>query len=216
MRQYSSSSSSSYIDEIYLQGSSYQNCMNNVLITKQILLKLGFELSDKSVYQPTQSLAHLGFILDSRVMKVFLGKDKKDIINDMVDKALKQPVMTVRTLTKIIGTLVACFPVMEYGQPFYRKLEFIKIEALKVKYDYEQNITLTDQSKEELKWWTTEGINCGRHISHGNADEIIVTDASGHGWGAVYKGKHTQGLWTHSEAKKHINVLEMRAGLIGI
>ena len=69
--------SSSYIDEFYLQGSSYQNCMNNVLITKQILLKLGFELSDKSVYQPTQSLAHLGFILDSRVMKVFLGKDKK-------------------------------------------------------------------------------------------------------------------------------------------
>ena len=134
----------------------------------------------------------------------------------MIDKALKQPVMTVRTLAKIIGTLVACFPAVEYGQLFYRELEFIKIEALKVKYDYEQNIALTDQSKEELKWWTTEGINCGRHISHGNADEIIVTDASGHGWGAVYKGKHTQGLWTHSEAKKHINVLEMRAGLIGI
>lgn len=53
--------SSSYIDDSYLQGDDYADCVTNVAETIQVLDSLGFiPHPDKSVLIPTQRLTYLG------------------------------------------------------------------------------------------------------------------------------------------------------------
>ena len=41
--------------------------------------------------------------------------------------------------------------------------------------------------------------------------ELVTTDASLSGWGAVWRGRTAQGRWSAQEGTQHINVLELRA-----
>ena len=68
---------SPYIDDSYLQGGSYEECLANVLDTVKMFLSLGFILHPhKSVFTPTQKLVFLGFVLDSVQMKIYLTNEK--------------------------------------------------------------------------------------------------------------------------------------------
>ena len=53
--------SSLYIDDLYLQGISYEDCLHNVNITLKTSKKLGFDIS-KSVLVPIQELEHAGVV----------------------------------------------------------------------------------------------------------------------------------------------------------
>ena len=46
--------------------------------------------------------------------------------------------------------------------------------------------------------------------------KCITTNASSYGWGAVMKSNSTGGLFSTSEMKEHINVLELKANLFGL
>ena len=46
--------------------------------------------------------------------------------------------------------------------------------------------------------------------------EILTTDASLEGWGAVYGNESTGGRWSDVEKTDHINVLELKAVLFGL
>lgn len=208
--------SSVYIDDFYLQASGYEECVKNVTITKDLLISLGFELSEKSIYEPTKKLQHLGFVLDSTAMRVYLSKEKKKHVLDVAKEIAEKKLITIRELAKLIGTFVACFPAVEYGPLYYRHLELLKIKSLKTHYNYENLTSLNQECREEINWWIQEGVHFGKAISHGNADHKIQTDASGHAWGAVFAGRNTHGMWSDEERKLHINVLEMKAGLLGI
>ena len=64
---------SGYIDDLYLQGSTYQKCAINVLDSVQMLDNLGLVIHpEKSVFIPQQKMIFLGFIIDSVRMIVML------------------------------------------------------------------------------------------------------------------------------------------------
>ena len=67
---------SRYIDDLYLQGSTYQKCAINVLDSVQMLDNLGLVIHpEKSVFIPQQKMIFLGFIIDSVRMIVMLTED---------------------------------------------------------------------------------------------------------------------------------------------
>ena len=67
---------SGYIDDLYLQGSTYQKCAINVLDSVQMLDNLGLVIHpEKSVLIPQQKMIFLGFIIDSVRMIVMLTED---------------------------------------------------------------------------------------------------------------------------------------------
>ena len=69
--------SSAHIDDIYLQGSSYQEYVGNVIDTTISFDNLGFTIHpDKSIFIPKQVIIHLGFILNSKEMTVRLTPEK--------------------------------------------------------------------------------------------------------------------------------------------
>ena len=209
--------SSIYIDDIYIQGSNFQECESNVLYTTQKLKELGFLISDKSIFTPTQALCHLGFILNSITMTVSLSDKKREKVKTLCFDILKLTVLSIRKMAKLIGTLVACFPAVQYGPLFYRELERAKIQALKKnKYNYDCSMRIGIKCIAEIHWWVEEGLFSGNAISMGNPDKVLTTDSSKLGWGAFIENKSTQGLWSKHESELHINVLELKAVCLGL
>ena len=63
--------SSAYLDDSFLEGDTFESCKSNALDTLDILENLGFCPNyAKSVITPTQTLEHLGFVLNSKDMTV--------------------------------------------------------------------------------------------------------------------------------------------------
>ena len=205
--------SSVYIDDFFLTAKDLLMCKDNVTITKDVLEELGFEISDKSVLEPTQKLLHLGFILNSIEMTVSLGEEKKVRIKELLYEFLSSRRITIRLLAKIIGTLIATFPAIQYGQLYYRELEMTKIRALQNNYNFDGIISITKDCLNEIHWWLHEGLDSSKPISQGNPDFKIRTDSSGYAWGGatLHDNKTTQGFWDEQESKLHINVKELKA-----
>lgn len=58
-----------YIDDTYLQSETEESCCNNEEATVTLLTKVGFVINpEKSVWQPTQCIEFLGFVLNSVTM----------------------------------------------------------------------------------------------------------------------------------------------------
>ena len=148
-----------YTDDSYLQGDSKTDCRNNVLTTKNLFESPGFLINhDKSVLQPCQKLAFLGFILDSVDMKVFLLTEKTDKIVLACQQLLKGSPTSIREVAQVIGLLVSSLPAVQYGPPFYRSIGIDKNMALQHhKGNNEASTTLTPESISELRWWVTTG-----------------------------------------------------------
>ena len=102
---------SSYIDDIYLQGDSELECIQNIADTIILLHELGFTLHpDKSQLIPSTQLKILGFMVDSVEMRLTLTQDKTENILSLLKHNIRKNVIKIRVLARIIGKLVAAFP----------------------------------------------------------------------------------------------------------
>ena len=81
-----------------------------------------------------------------------------------------------------------------------------------VKFENRQidaKMSISEQGKEDIYCWL-------EHIDHGNRriwetspEQILATDASNKGWGAVVEDRITNGLWSH-KIRKHFYTLMLR------
>ena len=206
-----------YVDDSYLQGDDYEDCFSNVLNTIEILRSLGFTIHpDKSKFIPTQCITFLGFILNSVQMTITLTLEKKEKILNLCHDILKEDVVTIRFLSKLIGNLVAAFPAVTLGPFYYRALEMDKAKALRLSNgNYDASVRLSNEAKKELSWWITNIMSSLQHIHVPDPDITIYTDSSTLGWG-VTDGKNPSGGRWKADEINHINVLELKAIFIGV
>lgn len=204
---------SPYIDDSYLQGGSYEECLANVLDTVKMFLSLGFILHpQKSVFIPTQKLVFLGFVLDSVQMKIYLTNEKVDKLKSICTKLIKAKETTIREVSRALGYMVSSFPGVMYGPLYFRQLEREKTLALRYsKGDYDACMVVSDKAGSELLWWNTHLEASYNIISHGEPTVVMSTDASSTGWGCALHDTSTGGHWTAEEARNHINYLELLA-----
>ena len=207
-----------FLDDSILFGETKAICKTNILVTGETLEELGFILNiPKSVTEPTQVMLHLGNIIDTVKMIVYLPEEKKENIKDLCRGLINEHVSTIRRVAKVIGTMVASFQATTFGKLHYRELEIQKIEALqRCKGDFDGIMTITPAMKKDLRYWI-ENIDLEiRYIQIKPADITIQTDSSLVGWACVYGDKIAQGRWSDAESKLHINVLELKAILFAI
>jgi len=96
--------SSGYIDDSYLQGDEYQDCLANVGNTIKLFDSLGFIIHlEKSVFLPTQTITFLGFILDSRNMTVSLTQQKQLKRKNACLHIIKVQRPTIRLIAQLLG-----------------------------------------------------------------------------------------------------------------
>lgn len=207
-----------YIDDTYLQANSVEECLNSIQSTQSLLGTLGFTINvSKSIFVPTQSLVMLGFVLDSVEMTVRPTPQKVQSVVTSCLQFSKKETTSLRSLAKLIGSLVGLFPGVEFGKLHYRNLERLKIEGLKAnRGNFDSKVHLTHESRKDLEWWIKHLPSSKRLITHGPTMLTFRTDASSQGWGAVLNGSCTGGRWTPEEAAFHINTLELLAVLFGL
>ena len=122
-----------YIDDLYLQGRTLEECVQNVIQTMKILESLGFVVyPDKSVFILSHRLIFLGFVLDSVKMTVTLTAEKREKLKALIQQALSNPSqIQIRTVAQLIGHFVSCLPAVRHGALYYRHLDKNKTTALR-------------------------------------------------------------------------------------
>ena len=165
-----------YVDDSYLQGDDYEDCFSNVLNTIEILRSLGFTIHpDKSKFIPTQCITFLGFILNSVQMTITLTLEKKEKILNLHHEILKEDVVAIRFLSKLIGDLVVAFPAVTLCPLYYRVLEMDKAIALQLANgNYDASVRLSNEAKKQLSWWITIIMSSLQHIHVPDPDITIL------------------------------------------
>lgn len=120
-----------HIDDSFLVGYDYTACDNNVKVTVDTFLKLGFVIHPvKSVIMPTQEIEFLGFLLNSVSMTIRLRLAKAQRVRLACQSLLLRNDMTVREVAHVIELIISSLPAVQYGELHYRELEKNKINAL--------------------------------------------------------------------------------------
>ena len=211
---------SSYIDDIYIQGVSYDDCAFSLKETSDLLIKLGFVINrEKSMVIPSRRVKVLGFYIDSINMKITLTQEKVSAIITLCKQIREAHTITIRFLAKVIGNLVACFPAVTYGQLFYRQLEYIKVKELSFnKGNYDAELMVPNSMKTIMVWWIKNLPTASSYINKGNPTLTLETDASLTGWGASCENNHTGGAFVELDIGDtlNINLLELKAIQFGI
>ena len=202
-----------YVDDSYLQGETFEECLQNITETVRLLQSLGFTIHpEKSVLKPTQKLTFLGFVLNSKTMTLTLTDAKKEKIIKLGEGIINRQYITIRELAQFIGNVVATFEAVLTGPLHYRDMETLKIAKLKqYKGKFDAKITINEESKTEIKWWIENIKGCSRNLITREVDITIYTDASNTGWGGTNGVSSINGRWSIEEQKCHINELELLA-----
>ena len=184
-----------HIDDLYLQGLTYDQCVINVVDTLVLLDKAGFVVHPtKSTLIPCQEIIVLGFVINSVTMIVKLTAEKALKLQHDRLITLKKQSISIREAARIIGKIVSSFPGVMYGPLHYRHLEHDKTEALENNSgNFEAAMVFSPAARKELEWWANNGLDSYKPISHGKPSLTITTDASKLGWGAMCEGVSSGG-----------------------
>ena len=86
-------------------------------------------------------------------MTVSISPDEHQKLCCAILHVLEQDMPSIRAVAQIIGTIVACFPGVEYGQPLYRQLKIHKIAAVKLhKGDFDIPMQLSAVARADANW----------------------------------------------------------------
>ena len=180
--------SSGYIDDLYLQGKTYKDCVLNVIDTVLQIDSLGLIAHpDKSVFEPSQQLVILEFVLNSVTMTVTLTLEKGLSLQHACQVLLNTTLPTIREVACGLGKIVSSFPGVMYGPLHYRHTEHDKIRALQTnQWNFDKCMSLSRRARSELERWVDNVMTAKNVMTLDVPMHTLTTDASNKGWGAVY------------------------------
>ena len=109
-----------YIDDLYTQADTFENCIRNVIETICLFTKLGFVIHPKkSSFIPSKQLKMLGFILNSETMTVSPTDEKIISVTHLCSQVIQQRRLPIRQVAQVVGKMISCFPGTLYGPLYY-------------------------------------------------------------------------------------------------
>ena len=86
-------------------------------------------------------------------MTVTLTLEKKAKILNLCQELLREDVVTIRFLSKLLGNLIATFPAETLGQFYYRALETDKAKVLQQSNgNYDASVRLSNGAEKKPCW----------------------------------------------------------------
>lgn len=206
-----------YLDDFLLMGTTKLKCKRNIFDTITLLESLGFIVNtDKSVLEPSKTVEFLGFIYNSDEMTLSLPDKKRVKLRDQINHLRPLTSVKIEVLAQVIGSMIAATPAIAYAMLRTRHLENNKQLGLQACGSYNGKVTLCNQSKGELSWWSERIMTSNNFIRNDVYEHIFDSDASLTGWGCAYNGQVVHGFWTKEETSLHINELELKAVYNGL
>ena len=179
-----------YLDDILIMAESKQLATQHAQLVASTLKNLGFVVNyEKSVLTPSLQMEFLGLLVDSETLTLALPREKLRKIQRECQKALTVPSLTLRKLASLIGLLNSSIQAVFPAPLHYHHLQNLKNQQLCHLMNYESEVQLSPQAREELSWWRDSLMAWnGKALVSGDPDLTIETDASLLGWGAVCNG----------------------------
>jgi len=164
-----------YLDDILIMGKSIQEIITARDTIIFLLQNLGFSINEKkSVLVPSQVMEFLGMKIDSTKMLLILPKEKVVSITSYCQKLLDQAQVSVREMSKLIGTLSSTALAVLPAPLHYRGLQNQNIQTLPKEGSYNSLLTLSSQGRLEIEWWIKNlALNNGRTLLKSSPELII-------------------------------------------
>lgn len=209
--------SSIYLDDLFLTGQTYQECVQNIETTQMLLEALGFIINhEKSVKIPSKSCKYLGYIINTHKWQLSLPTEKRNRIKLELENLKKLKRCKIRKFAQLIGLLVSACPAIEYGWLYTKQLERLKFLNLQENGDYDRYMTLPRSLLPDIDWWLNVIDHSVLKIRNDKYSLEIFSDASTTGWGAACNEQTASGQWSNSELLLHINNLELLAAYFAL
>ena len=199
-----------YLDDSWQAAKSCKKCINTCFQTFKVVTSCGFLPNlKKSQLIPSQCITILGTVVDSVKMIIYLPKEKERKILSLIKHTLEVHHMTIHELACIIGKLISCTAVCPLGRLYYRSLERVKLQYLKLNgIKWDSNCRLSEAARIELNCWLKNLENSCTPIFHPNPHLTLTFDVCDYGWGCSFAGKITQGHFSSTELPLSINTKE--------
>lgn len=207
-----------YLDDILIMSQDHSQILQDLKTTVELIESTGFIINrEKSIMTLSRSLEFLGFTVDTVKSMLLLPAKKISKIRKEIRHVLNSESLTLRELARLLGLLSSSIQAIFPGPLHYRALQRLKGRALRSGLWYGDKIHLDKEAQVELTWWL-ENLDAwnGKAIFGTSPYCILESDASLHGWGAFFQNQNTGGLWSYSESLRHINYLELTAGLYAL
>jgi hypothetical protein len=104
---------------------------------------------------------------------------------------------------------------LKYAAAHIKSIEIDKNRAL-TRSKGTRSMVISNKGRRDIDWWLHNIKGQSKPIDLGDSATVITTDTSLEGWGAQGPNQVTGGRWLPEEANDHINVLELKAILLGL
>ena len=109
---------------------------------------------NKSVLIPCQQIIFLGFILCSITMTIKPTIEKCKKVIELGQLVLSQKRVTIRVFAKLIGKLVALEQGVEYAPLYYKPLEKVKDQQLRIHCgNFDSFMNIPKHNFPTINWW---------------------------------------------------------------
>lgn len=206
--------SMAYLDEFFLVGDLDQ-VWRNFAVLIQLLGKLGFYIHWGKIVAPVQVTKFLGFLLDSKLMKVRVPPDKMADAAMLIQQALTAW-LPLKRWERLLGKLNFIARAIYGGRTFLRRVIDLTVQ---IKRQGKRGARVSKAAAADLRWWSL-------FMDQWNGEALILdghkittklaTDASNYAVGAVFRNQVVFQELTPQQKKWHINVKELYAFLVAI
>ena len=199
-----------YIDDMLIIGWTRKE----VELTRDTLIyllqHLGFVLNlKKFVLQPCQKIEFLGLIVNSVNLTLSLSLKRCRGSRRSAQRCAQELDIDFG-IDQTFRSLVIIHPSSCTSSLTNSESSTVPDTVLKLKKSFQMNVKLTALGKEELLWRILNLQHSNRKLCIQNhLNQVIQTDASKKGWGAVCKWVQTGNLWSKEEQLLYINVVEL-------
>ncbi|XP_074506781.1 uncharacterized protein LOC141776850 [Sebastes fasciatus] len=204
-----------YLDDWLLISPTVEHAVRDTATLLGHVSQLGLTVNyTKSNLTPSQRVDYLGMTLDSESMRAFLSPKRVEAILQLIGCFQRGRVLKYGLFLRLLGMLTAASMVVPLGLLSLRPLQiWVNGLHLDPKWHRGRSVRVSNSCCRTLKPWRskvylTTGVPLGVIPSR---REVVETDASLLGWGAVWQRRTIKGRWSVQQRLEHINVLELRA-----
>ena len=207
-----------YIDDGLIISPSLHVSLANLAIVQNTIARSGFVASKtKCIWQPSQSIQYLGFIIDSVTERFYVPEKKVSkllvSITNLLTSVSTDSQVPVRALASCAGQLISM--TLAVG-PISSLLTRAMYRTIESRLFWSDNVFLSDPVVNELQFWAA-------NISSLNGFPIklrlaptmqIFSDASDTGYGGFVQGDpklRFHGIWTAAESRASSTWRELAA-----
>ena len=166
----------------------------------------------KSDLIPSQIQIFLGARFDTVSGIVSLSPDRVAKVQAAASRFLQNHSQSARRWLQLLGHMASTVDVCWRARLRMRPVQY----ALKLMWKQSQPMEVILSTPiwliPHIQWWTkVENLSRGLPLAASTPALVVQTDASLSGWGGVLGERSVSGLWSETESKLHINLLELRA-----